>query len=178
MLVILELESLPSNPFFCFFFSWQCLCGEIGKGQHCCSSGQLSCLITAVILTSYCSSDSWALERGRGKCPSPKVLVYFSSADSTDSSLSSPLTTSTHSVCACNYQWWDQWWWCHLQLFQEKFIFQNKRRKSNSWMSTCCLVSSILSCCFFPWNSFPLSLDSFALGAVIFVVPKEYPWVC
>lgn len=31
---------------------------------------------------------------------------------------------------------------------------------------------------FFPWSSFPLSLDSFALGAVIFVVPEEYPWVC
>lgn len=65
-------------------------------------SGQLSCLITAFILTSYCSSDTWALEGGRGTHPSPRVLVYFSSSDSMASSLSSPLTTSSHSVCAYN----------------------------------------------------------------------------
>lgn len=64
-----------------------------------------------------------------------------------------------------------------------KGFFAEKKKKSNSCMVLYeYLVTGEFSIEFsflkLILETFPLSLGSFALGTVIFVVPKEYPWIC
>lgn len=114
----------------------------------------------------------------------PLLFTPLLLCESVASSLSSPLTISSCSGCLPGLITdsaktnGDNVAFSHSK--KTGYLQEKRRKVFLAWytMNIWWLVS--LGWTFFLKliQTFPLSLDSFALGIAIFVVPEEYPWIC